>query len=265
VSQDINREVEDYKDRYVAYLDLLGFKAQVESAERDPAEMAKLREILTLMRDTLGENPLIGLRFKYFSDCIAVSAERTAEGLWEMFQSICTLTFNLLQYDVFVRGGLTAGGTYHGVDFFYGTALSRAVMLEKCARNRPITLVSQEVVDDARRYGDGFLEWLIEDSPGDHFIHYLWQYAAYRPTPRLPGTVNLDDPGRRVIDFVCQRLNRDKDTILAKAEWLQGYWNRTVAVGGMLGSIEAGVTERYISEGPTIVFRRMVAPQTPED
>ena len=41
---------------------------------------------------------------------MVVSADRTAPGLWEMFQSIFTLTFNLLQYDVLVRGGLTGGG-----------------------------------------------------------------------------------------------------------------------------------------------------------
>ena len=265
MSQDINPEVEDdYKDRYVAYLDLLGFKAQVESAERDIAERAKLREILRLVKYTLGENPSIGLRFKYFSDCIVVSAERTAEGLREIFQSISALTSNLLQYDVFVRGGLTGGGAYNGADFVYGTAVSRAVDIERQCAKHPITLISQEVVDDAKLYGAGYLEWLIEDSPGRHFVHYLRRYAEYRPMPIYPGKVILDDPGRRVIDFVCQRLNRDKGTILAKAEWLRAYWNRTVAVHGVFGSIEAGVMERYICDGPTIVRRRMAAPQTPE-
>jgi hypothetical protein len=75
----------------------------------------------------------------------------------------------------------------------------------------------------------------------------------------------LDDPGRRIIDFVCQRLNRDKGRILAKAEWLQSYWNRTVAVHGAFHPIEAGVMERYVSDGPTIVRRRMVALPAPED
>jgi hypothetical protein len=75
--------VGEYKDRYVAFLDLLGFKAQVECAEHSPAERAKLHDILLLVRDTIGGNPYLGLRFNCFSDCMVVSADRTAPGLWK--------------------------------------------------------------------------------------------------------------------------------------------------------------------------------------
>ena len=59
--------VGEYKDRYVAFLDLLGFKAQVDCAEHSPAERVKLHDILLLVRDTIGGNPYLGLRFNYFS------------------------------------------------------------------------------------------------------------------------------------------------------------------------------------------------------
>ncbi len=190
--------VGEYKHRYVAFLDLLGFKAQVECAEHSPAERAKLHDILLLVRDTIGGNPYLGLRFNYFSDCMVVSADRTAPGLWEMFQSIFTLTFNLLQYDVLVRGGLTGGGAYHASDFLYGTAVNRAYRLEsQCAKN-PMTLVSQEVVDDAKRYGAGHMHWLLEDGAQRYFVDYLRWYADYQPTPIYSGKVILDDPGHRV-------------------------------------------------------------------
>src|SRR5580692_5464230 len=53
----------------------LGFKAQVERAEENLEQRAKLRDILSLMRDTLCESPAVGMRFTYFSDCIVLSAQ----------------------------------------------------------------------------------------------------------------------------------------------------------------------------------------------
>jgi hypothetical protein len=251
--------IDDYEDRYVAFIDLLGFKKQVESAERNPSERAHLIELLTLVKDTLGENPYIGFRLNYFSDSIFLSAKRTPEGLWEMFQSINMLTQNLLQHDVMVRGGLTAGGTHHGRQFLYGTAVNRAVVLEHQASN-PMTLISAEVFEDANRYGPAHRQWIAQDNAGKNFVHYLIEYQAYRPTPIYQGMQFLERPGGRVIDFVCQRLNNHNGLVLAKAEWFQAYWNETVAVHGVFGRIEKGVTERYDSGGPVIGFRRMYMP-----
>jgi hypothetical protein len=248
----------DYRERYVAFLDLLGFKALVKSAESDAVERERLLEILRLLRDTLCENPKLGMRFTHFSDCIVLSIDRTAAGLWEAFQSIDLLTFYLLQFDCLIRGGLVAGGVHHSERFVYGTAVNEAHRLEsECAEN-PMTLVSQEIVDDAAGYGAHFLEWLLEDAPTRHFIHYLRQYADYRPSPPLPGMMIMDEPAKRVTDFICHRLNVDTGRVLAKSQWFRAYWNRTVASRGTFRSIESGVTERYISRGPTIGVRRIV-------
>ena len=248
---------DDYNDSYVAYLDLLGFKSLVKIAEKNPAERTRLREILSLLRDTLCEIPSIGLRVTHFSDCIIFSTERTAAGLLGIFQSIDILTLNLLQHDILVRGGLVGGGAHHGKDFVYGTAVTRAWEIESKCADAPITLVSQEVFDDAKTGGEHFMVWLLEDPPQRYFVHYLRQYAEYRPEPIFEGKQILDRPGRRVIDFICQRLNTDTDRVLDKAKWLQTYWNRTVAVHGVFASIEAGVTERYNSGDPTIGMQRI--------
>lgn len=252
--------LEDYQERYVAFLDLLGFTAQVQRAERDFEVRAKLREILCLMRDTLCESPAIGMRFTYFSDCIVLSALRSRSGLWEMFQSIDLLTFNLLQYDVFVRGGLTAGLAHHSKDFVYGTGLIQAYALEREQAIAPLTLVAPEVVVDTRSYGPDFLCWLSEDSTDRYFVNYLRRFAEYRREPRLPGMVVMEDPAQRVMQFVQHRLNSHTGSILEKAQWFQAYWNRTVATEGVFGAIEVGITGQYRSSGPTIIVRRMVAP-----
>jgi hypothetical protein len=254
----------EYKDRYVAFLDLLGFKEQVLKAETNPEERTKLHEVLALVRDTIGGNPYLGLRLTYFSDSMVVSADRTPPGLWEMLQSIFTVTFNLLQYDVLVRGGLTAGGAYHASDFLYGTAVNRATDVESQLARNPLTLVSSEVVEDAKGYSADHIKWLLEDGPQRYFVDYLRWYADYQPTPIYAGKVCLDDPGNRVMEFIRHRLNNDTGRVREKAAWFQTYWNRTVSVNGFFGRIEAGTTERYVSRGPTIMMRRMYMPNPPQ-
>jgi hypothetical protein len=254
----------EYKDRYVAFLDLLGFKARVESAERNPDDRAKLHQILALVRDTLVGNPRLGLRLTYFSDCLVVTADRTEDGLAEMFQSVFALTTNLLQFDVLVRGGLTAGGAYHERDFVYGTAVTRAHLLEENTAGNPITLISEEVVEDAKRCEERHTRWLCEDGPGRYFVDYLRWFADYRHTPIYPGKAVLDVPAHRIMAFVCRRLRDHTGSVRQKAEWLQSYWNSTVATQGVFERIEPGVTSDDVLGGPTVMYRRIAGGGRPQ-
>jgi hypothetical protein len=108
-------------------------------------------------------------------------------------------------------------------------------------------LISGEVVEDAKNCGQPYLEWIREEPPGRHFIHYLRQYAEYRRLPIFAGKVIMDEPGKRIVDFVLQRLISDTGNVLAKAQRLQEYWNQTVSTEGGFDRIERGVTPRYRS------------------
>ena len=52
-------DVNEYRERYVAFLDLLGFKVLVEHAETDQIERERLTEALDRLRRTLSHNPAI--------------------------------------------------------------------------------------------------------------------------------------------------------------------------------------------------------------
>lgn len=247
----------EFNELYIAFLDLLGFKSQVEAAESDPTAHEKLRNVLRLVHESLCENPSINFRLNYFSDCIVLSCERTPNGLYEMFRSIRMLTVNLMQYDVLIRGGLAAGRVHHSKEFLYGAAFNRAYKLESEEARVPIVLLSEEVVEDARKYGQSHLGLLFEED-GRWFIHFLIEYAVYRPTPIYLGMVILDRPGARIINFICQRLNKDSGSIKEKAEWIRTYWNRTVAIHGIFGRIEEGVPEQTDLGDPTIVLSRLL-------
>jgi hypothetical protein len=251
-----------YKERYVAFLDLLGFKMLVDAAEHDAKEQARLKEALKHLRETLCNDTRLGSRFTYFSDCIVISSDVTPEALWDIFHSVGTLTRNLLQFDVLVRGGITRGGAFHSAQYLYGTAVNRAVDIEKKEARGPLTLLSPEVYSDVKELGAQFLQWLESDGPDRFFVHYLMDYAEYHKTPRLQGTVSRDTDAERIAFFISRRLLSDSCDVLAKAKWFQDYWNRTVARQGGFAQIKA---DPFLVEpdGPqTIIVRRLVGSES---
>ena len=169
------------------------------------------------------------------------------------------LTINLLNYDFLVRGGLVAGRVHHDESFVYGLAVNRAYEIESKKAIFPMTLISEEVIEDAKFYGSQFDEFLSQDGRGCYFAHYLKSYAEYTRLPMYPGKVILDYSGRRIVDFICHRLNTHSNPkILEKDMWFQDYWNNKVAVGGVFGRIETGIMERDLGHTPTIICKRIL-------
>jgi hypothetical protein len=256
--------VNDYREKYVAFIDLLGFSQLIAKVAADVVERHRVIEALKIVKDTCCHNPAIDMRFTYFSDCIVLSAKRSPHALWEIFQSIELLTFNLLQYDVFVRGGLTVGLTHHSEHFVFGTSVIEAYDLERKRACQPLVLLSPDVVKDIETLGGDFPQWIKKDGRDKdgrdrHFVNYLLRYEIY-PTERYAGQVILEYPARRISHFIRLRLNNDKGDVLTKAQWFQTYWNETVAVRGVLPPIEPEMPSAEIEEPPTIMLRRLIAP-----
>ena len=253
--------VNNYPTKYVAFLDLLGFRELVKRSGADVLERHRLVEALKLVRDTLCENRPIDFRFTYFSDCIVISAVHSPHALWQLFQSVELLTCNLLQYDILLRGGLTVGQTHHSRDFVFGTAVTEAYELECKLAVNPLVLLSPAVVQEVEALGPEFKQWLKEDGPDRFFIHYLMRYAEYSSSMEV-GKVVLTYPAQRIAYFIGKRLKNDQDGVLKKAEWFQRYWNEAVAARGVLPRIESDSQSTLPANSLTIIKRRLIAPVT---
>jgi hypothetical protein len=248
-----------YQERFVALLDLLGFKALVEAAERDESQFKRLQEVLHDLSQTLCNNASTGTRFIHFSDCIIITTNATPDALRELFRSIHVLTGNLLQQDVLVRGAITRGGAFHDAQYVYGTAVSRAAVLENTCAKQPLTLISPEVYEDVKALGKDFLQWVEQDGHDRQFVHYLIEFAMYHRLPKLPGTVGLDTDADRVRFQISRRLLNDSGDVLAKAKWFQAYWNRTVARADGFSAIEADARLSEPVGARTNIVRRLVS------
>jgi hypothetical protein len=65
---------------------------------------------------------------------------------------------------------------------------------------------------------------------------------------------------QRNVTSQFHRLNTHSDPKVRKIDtWFQNYWNDKVAIRGVFGRIEEGMTARDSGHGPTIIMRRRIA------
>lgn len=150
-------------------------------------------------------------------------------------------------------------GTFHSQQYVYGTAINRAAVIEKEDAHGPLILLAPDVYEDVIAVGPRLLPWIEADGPDRHFVHYLVQYAHYHRQPRLPGTVSLDVDAERIAFYISRRILKDSGRVLAKAEWFQAYWNRTVARADGCPRIEANPTLTEPDGPRTTIVKRLVA------
>jgi hypothetical protein len=141
-----------FKDKFVAFVDVLGFKTMVEAAElaeRTGASDA-LEGLFALLaklgtpHDAMGyfiDGPIFcpesrrvqrGMDFQItqISDCVVVSAEISPAGIISLVGHCWSVVTKLLQDGVMCRGYVTRGSVYHIPTQVIGLAYQRAFKLE---------------------------------------------------------------------------------------------------------------------------------------
>lgn len=252
---------EAYKEKYVLFMDILGFSQKILDSKNDAGLKNEIDEILTLVYQSFGDYPRVGMRVTQFSDNIICSADRSAEGLAGIIHSAFLLTSNLILYDYLVRGGLAVGQIHHDSHFVYGPAVVEAHYLESCRAKQPIALVSKEVVEDAASYGNAYLDHLADDGPDRKFLHFLKPYCDYDPEFKAPGVAVLDRPAEAIVAFIGNRLVTTEGSPLRKAEWIADYWNTQVAPRGVFGRIEPKAIPEGVRKGLMTAIVRLPPPR----
>ncbi|WP_156139585.1 hypothetical protein [Sphingomonas sp. 35-24ZXX] len=217
----------DYRERYVAFMDVLGFSQLVSDADSEPYKREVILAIIKSLRNTISEIPPTNFRFTQFSDCIAVSADRTPEGLVSIFSGCAALVSELLQLGVMLRGGIAVGNLVHTSDVLFGTGLLKALKHDRTGGNPRIAL-QPEVVSDAKRWGYGDL---TRTDHTDHFpmLHVLWEFENIgHETPMQP---LVKTAARKIIRQMDANLSRDDYPADVKSKWLwmAKYWNSVTA------------------------------------
>jgi hypothetical protein len=102
-----------YKEKYVLFMDILGFSQKVLDSHDDTSLKDEIDHILTLIYQSAADYQRMDMKVTQFSDNILCSAQRDCEGLAAIIDVVNLLTSNLLMNDYLVRGGLAVGGVQH--------------------------------------------------------------------------------------------------------------------------------------------------------
>jgi hypothetical protein len=141
-----------YSDRYVAFIDILGFREIIKRSETDPrlyeALVKTLSEIHT--REPFEGEETVDFQFQTFSDSIVISSASSKKGLGYLLAAIHKLTLELMQESLLIRGGIAKGKLYHEKGVMFGPAVIEAYEIEKTIAKYPRVILSKQTYKDYR-------------------------------------------------------------------------------------------------------------------
>lgn len=224
-----------YQEKYVAFVDMLGFRKLVESADASAEEREALARVIGIFRTTIGAHESLGVRVTHFSDSLIVSSQRSERGLHAVLSGCTWLALNLVQYAVLLRGGIAIGGITHEADVLFGMGVNRAYAFEKSGFPPRIGLDPNVVSDIQRSAKLSELGFVTEDhNSGEPMLHIFRELEAY-DAKREPGAIVWDRPAAVIAKLIGLHSNLEQpEDVREKYTWLAEYWNRVVGSRGIL-------------------------------
>jgi hypothetical protein len=224
---------EIYSERYVAFIDILGFSDIVRQSSASPARAAGLIAILEKIADakrTFVDDLEISpddFKAQSFSDCIVLSENASPSGLFHLLAAVTIVSLDLLSEGVFTRGGIAKGKLHHSDKVAFGPAMIEAYRLESQIARYPRILVDKATHTDykAPEYsiaGERYSKnpALRLDSDGPPFLDIL---VLLRPESaedyvgQIPG---IRAEIQRALDASIYEPKH-----FEKIRWLAIYWN----------------------------------------
>jgi hypothetical protein len=140
-----------YDERYVSFVDILGFSSIVARSENDAVLVGNLSKALHGINQRVANarSTELGMEATAFSDNVVLSVPGSAEGLLYMLQILGDLSMDLLSLNMLFRGAVVKGKLLHTTGAVFGPALIDAYKLETTVSFHPRIMVSGEVYQDA--------------------------------------------------------------------------------------------------------------------
>lgn len=254
-----------YQERYVAFLDILGFSSLVKKTVSDRTYfdvVINAFEPLKLQREfKMGEGIYRGYedpvksRFYMFSDCICHTVDPTPQGLIELIETVSGLCSSLIYTGVLVRGAIVLGRVYEEGQVIFGPGLIDAYENESKAAKYPRVLVTDDIYERSRsiEYVVGgrapmrLEERIRRDFDGLYHVNWLCHFhRIYEPGAKGFRTDCPLDYGRikEVVEYWLLE-SKERIDLQSKLRWFSGYFNEVLAKGK-----ELNILGQYIALAP---------------
>ncbi|WP_428122471.1 hypothetical protein [Bradyrhizobium sp.] len=230
-----------YPERYVVFLDILGFSEIVRKTDTDALTSRFDALVKTLNEINSRENELddvVGDDFKFqtFSDSIVMSANASTNGLLYVLYAARQLALNLLGNGILTRGAIAKGKLHHVGSVMFGPAFLDAHRIEHEIAKYPRIILSEKVFEDLKLMKPGLIEptYILGDD-GPPYLHIL------QGLKKLNSDSYFSIEGRNSSEVIeAQSYQRILQNLLdhsiheprhfEKVRWFALYWNGTFGV-----------------------------------
>jgi hypothetical protein len=205
-------KLDGYENRFVVFLDILGFKKFVSNIENDTKDSEntfdRLKFILNYLHDEsiesnthhdlliyeqvdnqLIEKELGDPKISYISDCLIMSTEGTFEGFKALCNKITKFSTDAASVGIFMRGAVTYGNLYHHGAILFGSAYQNAYELESTKAIYPRVIIDDiifEMFKDKKNIFPLKQPTITTDSDGLKYLsNFPFQYISRHTTSWL--------------------------------------------------------------------------------
>jgi len=229
-----------YETRILAYLDILGWKDQVERSSKAPSAMvavdAAMKRLKAAASDIREYKRVMTRRSRgewtapdvtVFSDTVALSCVPTEWSVQVLAIQVQRFCLSLMALGLYTRGAIVRGLLHHKDNIIYGPALNEAHRLESTVAKYPRILVTDGVLPGplVSMFGDGgqLPAHIIEEDTDT--LRFFNPFASMV----RPGLL-----GRDVTERARTNIARDLEThyvdvgIRAKLGWLLTFVDRVL-------------------------------------
>lgn len=243
-------EPNEYKDCYVAFLDILGFKEFCKDEQSDCAIIKALfddTELIvskyneTFAKLVISQDTIDNSQLMIMSDSIVISAPNTDEGLLSILYQGAFIQNMLLKCGLLVRGGIARGKFFQYKKIMFGPAMIQAYEIENTA-SFPRVVLSDDIID--RLIEKGFFQkgniqkylsfehdsiqiqieiLVMQDNDKKYFLNYLSPLEIIKINKDIELKNNIENT-------ISKGLKEHDQKIKKKYEWLNTYYNKNITL-----------------------------------
>jgi hypothetical protein len=219
---------EEFSDRLVAFLDILGFHHLVmQDKSKALKSINSIDGHLQHLLDVLYKDH--GKRFsvKLFSDSMCISCNYTFENVFYIIYELAFIQLYFSLEAIFLRGALSRGSHFENDRMIFSEGLVKAYELEQTAIY-PRIVIDKDLLDDIMHDNNSYYpiyagfkkqEFLIQSPDGQFFIDYL--HSLYEE-----GQLQLESLQKHKESIVMNvKQNSDNIKVMEKYHWLAEYHN----------------------------------------
>ena len=228
-------EPKKYAEKYLAFVDILGFKEIVNTKNSDWIinniynEIRKIEVLIhgSLLKNLLPQSTCDLLEFVFISDSIIISIPKDLPLALETLVSTCLMMQRMFlhkEQPVLFRGAITTGDYFHYNQTTFGPALSNAYILESNIAVYPRILIDKSVkIHDICNQKDTLTKaFCIQDADGYEFLDYVNFALAF--------IGDRDKECLHIRTFIEQRMQEflGVERIYQKYAWLAEKFNKAL-------------------------------------